>query len=72
MRPIAIRLDSRTRAGLELLARVTGQSCAEHAAQALRAYVDSRLEALAAQGILKTGDDAGDSAAPPGRWDLLV
>jgi hypothetical protein len=72
MRPIAIRLDSRTRAGLELLARVTGKSRAEHAAIALSAYVQERLEDLLARGVLKPGDRAEEAQDYPERRDLLV
>ncbi|MDR2076002.1 MAG: hypothetical protein LBP61_03590 [Desulfovibrio sp.] len=73
MRPIAIRLDDRTRWGLELLARVTGQSCAEHAARALRDYVQAHIEALVDQGKITPGDrPEEDKALPRGRWDLLV
>ncbi|MDR1359524.1 MAG: hypothetical protein LBJ82_00965 [Deltaproteobacteria bacterium] len=72
MRPIAIRLDQRTRDGLELLSRVTGTSCAEHAALALRSYVQERLEDLAAGKILPAGTDSEETPVSPERWDLLV
>ena len=73
MRPIAIRLDDRTRYELELLARVTGQSCADHAARALRDYVQARMEALVAQGIITPGDGPEEGEFPRReRWDLLV
>lgn len=69
MQPIVLRLEPRTRHNLEQVARVTGVSRADIVAEAVRAYVDARVEDLIAQGFLAAADEPPEGTE---RWNIIV
>ena len=70
---IILRLDPRTRHNLEQVAMVTGTSPGDLVAEAVRLYVDGRVEDLVAKGFLTLQDVADEGGAPGGeRYNLIV
>ena len=69
---IAIRLDTDTRAKLEILAKATGNSRSFIVAEAVRLLVDAEYEALLDQ-VSYEGMDVGMSEDfKPERWNVIV